>query len=236
LSNVHRGTAFEQRSLQVLEDTFSMSLRRVGGKSDGGIDLVGWWWLPFSNPPLGLDGKTHMSSSGTLPDPDGLPRRRLRVLAQCKAEKKKFGPNYVREMEGVWHTQSRSLSPSHSLSPSYEREGPDVYSTVALLLSESPFSQSTLLRAYKSTVPFLLVQLPPTLVYSPPLTSTSESSPTPPNPAAIGAVFPNPTLTNLVNPLVICWERNSNAMGENMSIGARPGLWWHGRKLRSWTP
>ncbi|KAF8834680.1 hypothetical protein BDN67DRAFT_914442 [Paxillus ammoniavirescens] len=222
LSNVHRGTAFEQRSLQVLQDTLSMSLRRVGGKSDGGIDLVGWWWLPFSNPPLGLD--------------DGLPRRRLRVLAQCKAEKKKFGPNYVREMEGVWHTQSRSLSPSHSLSPSYERERLGVYSTVALLLSESPFSQSTLLRAYKSTVPFLLVHLPPTIIYSSPLTSTSESSPTSPNPAAIGAVFPNPTLTNLVNPLVICWERSSNAIGENMSIGARPGLWWHGHKLRSWTP
>ncbi|KAF9220747.1 hypothetical protein BS17DRAFT_738772, partial [Gyrodon lividus] len=117
LSNVHRGTAFEQRSLQVLQDHFSMSLRRVGGKSDGGIDLVGC----------------------ALPDPDGLPRRRLRVLAQCKAEKKKFGPNYVREMEGDSDAYS--------------------YFTVALLLSESPFSQSTLLRAYKSTVPFLLIHV-----------------------------------------------------------------------------
>ncbi|KIK94208.1 hypothetical protein PAXRUDRAFT_467830 [Paxillus rubicundulus Ve08.2h10] len=241
ISNVHRGTAFEQRSLGVLQDTFSMSLRRVGGKSDGGIDLVGWWWLPFSNPPLGFDNKTHMSSSSALPDPDGLLRRRLRVLAQCKAEKKKFGPNYVREMEGVWHIQSTSLLSPHLLSSSYEREGADVYSTVALLLSESPFSQSTLLRAYKSTVPFLLVHLPPTLVSSPPLPLTSESSPTAPNPAAIGAVCPNPTLTNLVNPLVICWERNpfsssGDVMGENVSMCARPGLWWQGHKLRSWTP
>ncbi|KIJ63758.1 hypothetical protein HYDPIDRAFT_71022, partial [Hydnomerulius pinastri MD-312] len=62
-----------------------MSLRRVGGKSDGGIDLVGWWWLPFSDSRY----------------PDGLHRRRLRIVAQCKAEKKKFSPNYVREMEGV---------------------------------------------------------------------------------------------------------------------------------------
>ncbi|KAF9240473.1 hypothetical protein BU15DRAFT_87677 [Melanogaster broomeanus] len=251
VSNVHRGTAFEQRSLQVLQDHFSMSLRRVGGKSDGGIDLVGWWWLPHLK--SGLENRA--SSSGTLPDPEGLPRRRLRVLAQCKAEKRKFSPNYVREMEGVWHIQSRSLSSfsspspsstssspsSCSLSPSsYECEDSDAYSTVALLLSESPFSQSTLLRAYKSTVPFLLIQLPPTLVSSHPLPSPIEPSPISPSLSEIGAVCPNPTLTDLVTPLVICWERNPFSSGsgteETTSIVGRPGLWWHGRKLRSWAP
>lgn len=46
LSAVHRGLAFKKRSLILLQDTLSTSLRRVGGKSDGGIDLMGSWWLP----------------------------------------------------------------------------------------------------------------------------------------------------------------------------------------------
>src|ERR1700733_5325925 len=81
LSTTHRGTAFEERSLKILHDHMSMSLRRVGGKSDGGIDLLGWWWLPPTDP----------SASEVM-------RRRIRVIAQCKAEKKKIGPKYVREM------------------------------------------------------------------------------------------------------------------------------------------
>lgn len=46
ISTVHRGTAFEKRSLSLLQSTMSMSLNRVGGKADGGVDLLGWWWLP----------------------------------------------------------------------------------------------------------------------------------------------------------------------------------------------
>ena len=168
LSAVHRGTAFEQRSLQLLQVHFSMALRRVGGKSDGGIDLVGWWWLPFATEP----------APGALPDPHGLLRRRLRVLAQCKAEKKKFSPKYVREMEGVWHLQSPLAQPA-------------VYPTVALLLSESPFSRSTVMHAYRSTVPFLLIHLPSSS--SDPTTSASNLE--------LGTVCPNPALTHLVKPL-----------------------------------
>ena len=46
LSTVHRGVAFEERTMRLLQEGLSMSLRRVGGKADGGIDLQGWWWLP----------------------------------------------------------------------------------------------------------------------------------------------------------------------------------------------
>jgi hypothetical protein len=192
LSAVHRGTAFEQRSLRLLQAHFSMALRRIGGRSDGGIDLVGWWWLPFAG-----------SNPGALPDPHGLLRRRLRVLAQCKAEKKKFSPKYVREMEGVWHL--------HSSAPSI----PSPHPTVALLLSESPFSRATVLNAYRSTVPFLLIHLP------------CESS------SSMGSVCPNPALTHLVKPLAFCWERNP---ATDASLGGRPGLWWQDRKLGSWAP
>ena len=34
-------------------------------------------------------------------------RRRIKVIAQCKAEKKKLGPKYVRELEGVLHHYQR---------------------------------------------------------------------------------------------------------------------------------
>jgi hypothetical protein len=46
LSNVHRGTAFENRALSLLTEHMSMSLTRVGGSNDGGVDLIGWWWVP----------------------------------------------------------------------------------------------------------------------------------------------------------------------------------------------
>jgi hypothetical protein len=50
LSTVHRGTAFEYRALTLLTTYMSMSLTRVGGSYDGGIDLIGWWWVPDENP------------------------------------------------------------------------------------------------------------------------------------------------------------------------------------------
>ncbi|KAG9311604.1 hypothetical protein JVU11DRAFT_7813 [Chiua virens] len=207
-SSVHRGVAFEHRSLQLLQAHLSMALRRVGGKSDGGIDLVGWWWLPFTT------DSDATRRPGALPDTDGLLRRRLRVLAQCKAEKKKFSPKYVREMEGVWHIHSRSSNES------------DTYPTVALLLSESPFSRSTALHVYRSTVPFLLMHLP-----------NSQSNTT--LVSAIGTVCPNPTLTRLVKPLAFHWERHSAASQPtetDRSTSGRPGLWWQGHKLGSWVP
>ncbi|KAH7882817.1 hypothetical protein F5I97DRAFT_1815977 [Phlebopus sp. FC_14] len=228
LASVHRGIIFEQRSLHTLQDHFSMSLRRVGGKSDGGIDLVGWWWLPF------------LPLERALSDPDGILRRPLRIFAQCKAEKKKFSPNYVREMEGVWHIQSRTPAPSASHEAG---RGDSSYMSVALLLSESSFSHSTLLRAYQSTVPFLLVHLPttvlspsPSLSFPPPFGDDFRPSP---NHGNFGAVYPNPTLTNLVSPLVIRWERTTPSLGDSdapLLVHGRPGLWWQGHRLRSWSP
>ena len=49
LSTVQRGTAFEYRALALLTKHMSMSLTRVGGSYDGGVDLIGWWWVPSEN-------------------------------------------------------------------------------------------------------------------------------------------------------------------------------------------
>ncbi|KAF5390133.1 hypothetical protein D9757_003780 [Collybiopsis confluens] len=138
-STVSRGTSFEKRCLNILETHLGMVLRRVGGKEDGGVDLTGWWWLPdLVGTHSGFEMPKSKSSS-----------KRVRILAQCKAEKKKVGPKYVRELEGVvW---------SHMAA---ENNGAAI---VAVFLSESPFTQSSILRAMSSRVPFLLVHVPPSL-------------------------------------------------------------------------
>ncbi len=51
LSTVHRGTAFENRALSLLTENMSMSLTRVGRSHDGGVDLIGWWWVPGGEKP-----------------------------------------------------------------------------------------------------------------------------------------------------------------------------------------
>ncbi|KAG1778150.1 hypothetical protein EV702DRAFT_1196567 [Suillus placidus] len=122
-----------------------MSPKRVGGKSqaDSGVDLLGWWWLPISS-----DSQSPMTP----------PHRCIRVLAQCNAEKKKFSPNYVREMENVCHICLLKTAPL----PKSIRvpEQPEVTGTVALL-TESKFNTATLIRTLGPRVPFLLVHLPP---------------------------------------------------------------------------
>ncbi|OBZ77596.1 hypothetical protein A0H81_02408 [Grifola frondosa] len=128
-----------------------MSLRRVGGKGDGGVDLQGWWWLPT----------TLSSSSISQLDDHMYFRRRMRVLAQCKAEKKKISPRYIREMEGVLH---RYLSqPNSDDSPQPDGSRGPLDPIVGLFISESPFSKSTLLRVHSSPIPLALLHIPPPL-------------------------------------------------------------------------
>jgi hypothetical protein len=113
--------------MRLLQTNLSMSLSRVGGKSDGGIDLQGWWWLPFA--------------PNAFIDPAY--RQRVRVFAQCKAEKKKTGPKYIREMEGTLHRHFNDPNP-----------------VVALFISESHFTKEALLRMQSSPTPFFLLHLP----------------------------------------------------------------------------
>lgn len=166
-------------------------------------------------------------------------RRRLRVLAQCKAEKRKMGPGYLRELEGVVYkygasaipdppyrvSQTRPLSkdPSH---PTGTTKPP----SVALLVSESPFTRTCLLAAHASPLPFLLVHLPPN------------------GPGTLGAVYGNPALVSargvLRGELEIRWEHAAShgapppPVDDNASasLSGRPGLWWQGQPLPSWTP
>ncbi|KAI0020577.1 hypothetical protein F4780DRAFT_742008 [Xylariomycetidae sp. FL0641] len=77
-SNVFAGTLFEYQVASALR-RLGFSLRRIGGRADRGIDLLGTWSVPSSPLPL-------------------------RVLVQCKAAapRTKIGPQHVRELEGAF--------------------------------------------------------------------------------------------------------------------------------------
>lgn len=78
-STVYVGTHYEY-TVQYSLKRLGMSLKRIGGRSDYGIDLLGTWSLP------------------SLPRP-------MKVIAQCKAFSGKGGaggPANIRELEGAF--------------------------------------------------------------------------------------------------------------------------------------
>lgn len=243
LSTVHKGTAFEKRSLSLLQKHLSMSLQHVGGKSDGGIDLQGWWWLPPIST-LSLD-----ANSVAITNKEKILPRRIRVLAQCKATKTKLGPNVVRELEGVLYrfiaekpngildTAPRPENTALDLIPGANQcikdDNRTPQSPVALLISQAPFTRSTIIRAISSPLPFFLLHLPDS---SAPVTSAhgqSEAHAGLSDPDAIGTAIWNKALHGvdglLKGELEARWERNSKG-------GGRPGLWWQGKRMESWVP
>ncbi|OAA47572.1 hypothetical protein NOR_02062 [Metarhizium rileyi] len=77
-STVYVGTHYEYRVARALSK-YGFFLKRIGGSSDYGTDLVGTWTLPSSPP---------------APP--------FRVLVQCKAGTQRVGPQNVRELEGAF--------------------------------------------------------------------------------------------------------------------------------------
>ncbi|KAG9238842.1 hypothetical protein BJ875DRAFT_285134 [Amylocarpus encephaloides] len=75
-STTYVGTHYEYTVLHSLA-RLGLSLKRIGGKSDHGIDLLGTWCLP-----------SQMET--------------LKVLVQCKALARKAEPSLVRELEGAF--------------------------------------------------------------------------------------------------------------------------------------
>lgn len=75
-STTYVGTHYEYTVQSALE-RLGMSLKRIGGKSDYGIDLLGTWPAPSASEPL-------------------------KVLVQCKAFARKIEPSQARELEGAF--------------------------------------------------------------------------------------------------------------------------------------
>ncbi|PTB60930.1 hypothetical protein M431DRAFT_489721 [Trichoderma harzianum CBS 226.95] len=74
-SPVFTGTRYEYLVLERLR-RYGFSLRRIGGASDFGVDLVGEWTVPSSTAPA------------------------IKVLVQCKGGIQRVGPHMIRELEG----------------------------------------------------------------------------------------------------------------------------------------
>ncbi|WVQ79376.1 hypothetical protein IAT38_001473 [Cryptococcus sp. DSM 104549] len=150
------GTAFENHALAVLNARMSMSLRRVGGAYDGGVDLRGWWYLPKGARPdvaSGADGVRGVKGEegeGEMfwKNEKGEEVRRIRVLAQCKALASPVAARPIRELEGV-------LSQLN-----YQPAGGEVEKAVAVLIAQRGFSKDAMLHATRSRVPLLLLSLP----------------------------------------------------------------------------
>lgn len=75
-STVFVGTHYEY-TVALSLSRYGFALKRIGGQSDYGTDLLGVWTPP--------------STSQTM-----------KVLVQCKAGTSRVGPNYIRELEGAF--------------------------------------------------------------------------------------------------------------------------------------
>jgi hypothetical protein len=238
-TSVEIGTAFELHALKLLRENFSMALERVAGPGDGGVDLVGWWWLPQlpGLPPA-------INSTGEYSDPSTSTtgRSRIRVWAQCKAEKTKMGPNYVREMEGVLYRlllQSNNgaqmdLTQGDELKREtlQERDGgtssiiPHNTPSLAMLISLSSFTNGAVMRAMSSPMPFILLHLPPqpdALSGKETTDSKRQHRPSLQWNAALGS-----EKGILGGNLEVRWERGPDY--------ERPRLWWKGQPLPDHVP
>lgn len=74
-STVYKGTHYEYTIAEALSQ-YGFFLKRVGGSSDRGMDLLGTWTIPTTS-------------------------HTMRVVVQCKAGSRSPGPMYVRELKGA---------------------------------------------------------------------------------------------------------------------------------------
>ncbi|EJF63792.1 hypothetical protein BD309DRAFT_962960 [Dichomitus squalens] len=216
LTTLAKGLSFESRTIGILREHLSISCRHVGGRGDGGIDLLGWWWLPHEC----LSHAAYQDSSNPVENRPA--RTPLRIFAQCKAEEKKIGPRYVREFEGTILRNCLSQTAGES---GGSVTGLSRNAAVGVFASTSPFTKASLLQAYSSPLPLVLLYLP----NAPVSVSNVESGSSP-----LGALVFNPALNGasglLRDTVEARWERLRE------SEEGRPRLWYNGRPLESWTP
>jgi len=117
-----------------------MSLKRVGGAGDEGIDLTGWWFVPSHLQHHRRYLNESDKSLNVLPGIDGNSKKagitegvkRLKVIGQCKAEAKPLNGRAVRELEGVMAHLYGTVNQTplmHRYSISQHRPGRSLFQT-----------------------------------------------------------------------------------------------------------
>ncbi|GAA5877923.1 hypothetical protein JCM1840_002948 [Sporobolomyces johnsonii] len=146
-ATTHLGTAYELLARTLFSSPpYNMSLIRVGGRQDAGVDLRGRW-----------SGKL---SEGVSP---GGRKPSWPIIVQCKAEKERVGPSIVRELEGTLQAESFKVSSSsfsrriHSsrLSSATVRN----VETLGFLVTLNGFTEDAIRRAWASDTPISLLHL-----------------------------------------------------------------------------
>ncbi|GAA5929995.1 hypothetical protein JCM1841_001238 [Sporobolomyces salmonicolor] len=151
-SPTHLGTAYELLAQSLFSSPpYNMSLIRVGGRQDAGVDLRGRWSGTLSGRPA----KEAVSPGTRKPS--------WPILVQCKAEKDRVGPATVRELEGTLQAESFKLSSSRSRRlPSSSRVPSSTARNVeplGFLVTLHGFTDDALRRAWASDLPISLLHL-----------------------------------------------------------------------------
>jgi hypothetical protein len=179
--------------------------------------------------------------------------RRLRLLAQCKAEKVKAGPRLIREMEGVarrgfdllhQHGQSKGfgngaqveIMPDDWLAvPSGSVDILDTITTV--ICTRAGFSSSATVEAMRSRVPMLLLHIPFETEDAVRLIEWQQKHDDPNNvnshyplPTVLQAAYSNPALTGSAGILGEALELRKEYVrrhhDSDKSEAFSMGLWW----------
>ena len=109
-STVYLGTRYEYLT-QLHLRRLGLELIRVGKRGDGGVDLLGRWWLPNQVERSVQTKEGHEAGRSKLEEGQqgkGEEKKRIappiKVLVQCKRLNKKITPAVVREMEGAFRS------------------------------------------------------------------------------------------------------------------------------------
>lgn len=106
-TSVFLGTRYEYLIQHHLQDEMGFDLTRVGGKGDGGIDLIGTWTLPV---PLSTSQPSSVSDRPSTAKQQSPHAPTFRVLCQAKrlTNSRKPMPALMRELEGTLISASSS--------------------------------------------------------------------------------------------------------------------------------
>src|SRR3990167_188213 len=166
-SSATKGAKFERGCLETLSN-FNFHLQQCGGAGDKGVDLIGVWQLvPTSQL---LEKLSIINTNDTLPNinfinPISWPL--VNTVIQCKHEKIKCKPSYVRELDGVL-SRFNSQSSTEIFIPTTRQSSlntlaipPIKIPLIGFLICSSSFSPGCLTALHSSLNPIILMIVEP---------------------------------------------------------------------------